>query len=612
MNRTITINLACAILMLPAIFGGSVLPPASHAAAPASPTHLERTRVLQAGQQGQTQINASSSQFVVSAATYGTVIVFKQISGLPPLSGVANNSTAITDSAGSRIGCLNQAYNVTANGAVYNLTVKMLGNASSGPFGLEGIVGGTLFAVQYAGISSEPSGVDSALFLSPSIQSSGGTVTLYGADFVAGQEVGYPIVGNQSYSTAAIQVADANGAFVKTFTLNALPAGVYQVRMSGAIQTSTTLVVTPHLLISPSYGHVGEKVVAQLSGFNPGLRVNLTWGSGETLSAIASSQGKAILVTDVPALPYGHHFLYANSSGVNTSSYFFLNSSCIALSTYGASPGSQLLAYAQGFRAGAAVGLNFNGRHLKQTANASVNGTALIHFSIPEMTAGGYQLQAISSDGMTSNVTTLMVKPTVSSSQMSVFVGSRVQIYGRFYYPSSSVKIYVGNDLIPQIFRSGLDGTLYANITIPVVPGGGETLGAFDAQGNNATVLTLKILPSLAVSSMSVTQGGDFRLTGAGFESGEHIVVLWNGLQLQYSANVTGDGTFSAIVTAPHVAPGTYIVSVENSTAQGVVVTVTQYTGFLQLLPAIILPLLTFVAGSLYLFSRFRIGKQGR
>ncbi len=554
-------------------------------------------------------INASVSSVVSTPGTYGSVVAFSTISGLPPGFPVAANSTEITDSSGAAVACINAAVNVSASGTLSSFTVTLEGNASVGPFSLDGIAGGSMFTVENAGIASTPDAAAAELFVYPGSQASGGPVSIFGAGFDAMQQVGYPVVGNQSYQSAGRTSSDENGAFSVSFQLADMPSGNYTVRMSGAFTVTASLAVIPSLQLVPSSGHVGQAVVASLAGFPAGKAIGISWAGKTVKSTRASGQGKAILVLSIPAGTIGEHALFANTTGVSSVAYFTINASTVLLSRYGASPGSTVSIFAEGFSPASSLHLIYNGRSAGTVTTAG-NGTGVINFTVPRMTAGRYTVQATSQAGLASNITMLTVRPTVQATEVGVNVGATIQVTGNYYYPSSRVRIYIGPDLMPQPYTSGKNGTLYANITVPVLPGGNVSLGAYDVEGNNATVFTLIIQPHISLSSISGPAGSRLAVSGTGFVPGTNLTLLWNGNQLTQVSGISANGTFRQIISVPNGTPGTYLVSVENQSSNSVVYTLSQYTGFNELLPAILLPLVTAMVASLYVFSKFRMKRN--
>ena len=609
MRRTATALIAALVLLLPGAFFLQQAPQGAQVAP--NPGHGRLPPAINAQPAGQL-LNVTEAGLVSSPATYGTEIVFDTIHGLLPGTAIGNNTTGITDSAGSYISCSNQQYVVSANGTVSALGVRILGNASAGPFTLEGTAGSELFQVRYAGIASDSATASGQLFIYPSMQSATGEVTVFGADFQQYQKVGYPIVGNQSFASAGQAVSDANGAFTFKFQLSDMPSGTYIVRMSGAIQATVPLVISPALQLIPDSGHVGQSVVAKLTGFASQATVAVSWGSGKAMSARASVSGTAMVIVRVPGLSYGPHIVYANSSGLGAETTFTLNTSSVVLSKYGASPGSTVYAYAEGFAPSAEVHLLYQGRVSGVAERTLGNGTAVIPFVVPEMTAGTYSMQASSTDGMLSNVTFFVVKPTIMSSAESLHVGAAVQISGRFYYPLTGIKVYVGNTIVPDTFKSNENGTFYANITIPAVPGGIVALGAYDLEGNNATLFMLNIMPEIYLNTHSGSAGSKVTVTGYGFTAGKDVTILWNGNPIQAASSVGANGTFTATLAVPSGVPGTYLVSIANSTAEPIVFNLVQYTGFETVLPAILLPLVTAIGISLYIFRKFRVRRPDK
>ena len=609
MRRTATALIAALVLLLPGAFFLQQAPQGAQVAP--NPGHGRLPPAINAQPAGQL-LNVTEAGLVSSPATYGTEIVFDTIHGLLPGTAIGNNTTGITDSAGSYISCSNQQYVVSANGTVSALGVRILGNASAGPFTLEGTAGSELFQVRYAGIASDSAAASGQLFIYPSMQSATGEVTVFGADFHQYQKVGYPIVGNQSFASGGQAVSDVNGAFTFKFQLSDMPSGTYIVRMSGAIQATVPLVISPALQLIPDSGHVGQSVVAKLTGFASQATVAVSWGNGQAMSARASVSGTAMVIVRVPGLSYGPHIVYANSSGLGAETTFTLNTSSVVLSKYGASPGSTVYAYAEGFAPSAEVHLLYQGRVSGVAERTLGNGTAVIPFVVPEMTAGTYSMQASSTDGMLSNVTVFVVKPTIMSSAESLHVGAAVQISGRFYYPLTGIKVYVGNTIVPDTFKSNENGTFYANITIPAVPGGIVALGAYDLEGNNATLFMLNIMPEIYLNTHSGSAGSRVTVTGYGFTAGKDVTILWNGNPIQAASSVGANGTFTATLAVPSGVPGTYLVSIANSTAEPIVFNLVQYTGFETVLPAILLPLVTAIGISLYIFRKFRVRRPDK
>lgn len=609
MRRTATALIAAIVLLT----SGAMLVQPLHSGALPAPGYASGQAHSGANAQPPGQsLNLTEAGVVSSPATFGTAIVFQAIHGLSPGAVVGNNTTGIIDSAGAYISCTNQQYVASANGTLNSFGVVVLGNASAGPFTLEGESGSELFQVVDAGIASVSTAGSGLLFIYPPIQSTTGMVTVFGADFQQSRNLGYPIVGNQSFTSAGPAVSDANGAFALEFQLSGMPYGTYTVRMSGAIQDTAALVIAPALQLIPNSGHVGQKIVAKLTGFASGATVEVSWGNGEIMSARASTEGMAVVIVQVPGLSFGTHVIYANSSGLTAETDFTLNTSSVILSKYGASPGSTIYAYAEGFAPSAVVHLLYQGKVSGNGERTHTNGTAVIPFVVPEMTAGSYSVQAASASGMMSNATVFVVKPTIVSTAESVHVGSSVQISGRFYYPLTAIKVYVGKMIVPAAFKSNENGTFYANITIPAVPGGPVALGAYDLEGNNATLFMLNIMPEIYLNTNSGGTGSMVTITGYGFGAGEEVSILWNGIPVQGASTVGANGTFTAALMVPPGVPGTYLISVANSTAEPVVFDLVQYTGFGELFPAILLPLVTAIGISLYLFRKFRVKRPDK
>ncbi|MDH2905241.1 MAG: hypothetical protein PXX82_02660, partial [Methanomassiliicoccales archaeon] len=95
-------------------------------------------------------------------------------------------------------------------------------------------------------------------------------------------------------------------------------------------------------------------------------------------------------------------------------------------------------------------------------------------------------------------------------------------------------------------------------------------------------------------------------ITGNGFHSGRNLAFLWDGNNTGRTAVTNGSGSFSTVFVVPSAVPGSYILSVNNSSAGQIIFTVVQKLPWTDYLPAIILPLVTGVVASIYLRRRIR------
>ena len=552
-------------------------------------------------------IRLNSSVIVSTAGTYGTSIVFGPISGMPSNYTVQNNSARLTDSYGKVVNVSNGPFSSGVSGTLDSFTVTLMGNLSGGPFTLSILSGGNDFQLAPAGIASVPS-THPAISVFPADQYIGGHVTIMVSGFPANYNAGYPVMDNTSmnrYSTGT----DRNGAGYVGLDLPGIPGGNYSVRFSNYMAIRGNGTVLPFMSIVPSSGHVGQDVLALLTGFRSRSSVYITWpGSQLNVSGRMNGYGKGVVAFTVPVSQLGSHSVYASSlSGQYVSTPFVINQTSIFLSNDKGSPGMPLSVIGTGFVQGNAVQLLINGR-VYRTASAPVmaNGTAVLSIPVPALAAGRYSFSLGSASGLVSNSTYFTVRPLLISNITNIRQGETVLVRGYYFSPDSRVDLFWYSGRAATSVSSGSNGSFSLSINVPAVPGGPEFFGAIDAQGNNATPVMLFMAPSISSDVPSGFAGQGIVITGNGFHSGRYLAFLWDGNNTGRTAVTNGSGSFSTVFVVPSAVPGSYILSVNNSSAGQIIFTVVQKLPWTDYLPAIILPLVTGVVASIYLRRRIR------
>lgn len=549
-----------------------------------------------------TQLNSS---FIVSTAgTYGTTVVFAPISGMPSNFTINNNSAELMDSRGNTVAVTNGMFNSGFSGILANFSVTLLGNLSGGPFALSIPSGSSDFELMPAGISSIPS-ANPALYVFPVKQYSGGHVTIMVSGLPANYNAGYPVIDNTSIPSSHIGT-DTNGAGYAGITLPGIPGGNYTVRMRNYMAVEGTGTVVPFMSLIPSSGHVGQDVLALLTGFHPDGTVHITWaGARFNVSGRMNGFGKGVVAFAVPVSEHGSHEIYATSSGQNVSSVFSINQTLISLSASSGSPGMPLSITGTGFVQGDTVRLLVNG-HVYGAVSASVaaNGSSFMSLRVPALTAGLYGFGLESASGLVSNSTYFTIRPLLVSSVVKIRPGQTVQISGYYFSPNSGVDLFWYSGRSSASVSSGSNGSFSFSVIVPSIPGGPELIGAVDARGNNATPMMIFISPLISSSVRSGFAGQTVVISGSGFSPGSHLSFLWDGNSTGRTAKTNASGSFSFPFVVPASVPGTYILSVNNTSAGQIIFTVLQTVPWTDYLPAIVIPLITGMGASVYLWRR--------
>ncbi len=553
-----------------------------------------------------TVVGLNSSGIASTPGVYGASVTFGEISGMPSNYTVANNSAQLRDSSGRIIAVDSQAFNTSSSGIARNFSVTLLGNLSGGPFALSILSGGTDFLLFPAGIASRPS-VNPEISVYPAEQYPYGHVTVMVSGLPEIYNAGYPVIDNISVTSSFLET-DMNGAGHVGINLPAIPGSNYTVRFSNYMGIDGTGNVSPFMRLTPSSGRVGDEVIALLTGFRSDSTVYITWPASHlVVGGRMNIYGRGAIAFTVPVSAYGTHQVSASSTGESTSSTFLINGSSILLSSSQGSPGMPLSVTGTGFTSGSTVHLLIND-HMYGSVSSPVhsNGTSTFSMHVPAMVAGTYSFSLESSSGLVSNNTDFTVRPLLISNVTDIRFGETILISGYYFSADSSISLFWQSGIIAASASSSSNGSFSLSVRVTQLPEGPGLFGAVDARGNNATPLSLYVLPSISTNIMSGTAGQSIVLSGYGFPSGSRASILWDGNSTGVIAEANGSGSFSAVFAVPAVTPGTYIISL-NSTSYGqIVFTVVQKISWMDYIPAVALPIITGAAASAWLRRRIR------
>jgi len=515
------------------------------------------------------------------------------IYGFEPDVFIAPNSTYITI-GNSTYSLQNSAYQVQSNGTLTGFSAFISQTIPEGIFSLTFVEMNFTAMLKYAGVSSHPS--SPALY---SVECGNSTFLFAGSGFPADRVLGNPVIGNYSYNVTIS--SNALGAFLVYLPPPPLPGGVHDIRLTDYFQTTGRFDSFPSARLIPSYGHVGQEAVVEISGFYPLQNISITWGEGPVLALNSGRDGSVIAVVTVPPLSAGIHLLYVNSSNLSASAPYNVDNGTLLLSRYSALPGDNITVLAEGFHSEGEVQLLYNNIP-DATSNALSNGTAIFHFQVPVETAGHYTLEALS-NGNTSNVTVLTVRPVIEGN-MEVHVGQTIHVAGNYFYPRSLVTVYISGVRLGDV-ATNPNGSFSANFTVPLIHGGTVGLYAIDSQGNNASVFDLLILPSVSVSTSMIASGETILLEMNGLLPNHTYIVFLNNIRIA-AVHASQSGTVHSYIMFPQVPAGEYILSVGN-TDVSFTVTITQPSSALIFFYLLIPPFASLICGSVYLFRKYRI-----
>lgn len=550
----------------------------------------------------------------VTEGRAGSAVNISEIYGLTPDSVILANSTSVNEYGGEVVNATNHAYVVSGTGTVLNFTFTIATNLSEGPFGIIFSSNSTDFEVRFAGIVSEP-GDNPSLYVFPYVSESQGNVSVVGAGLRPNASIGYAVVGNYSFNETDTST-DAYGAVVVSLVLPPLPEGPFTVRVTDYPSALGNGMVVPGLSLASDSGHVGSHLLAFLSGFPANSMASVSWsGTDATVTGRTNSSGGMIALLRVPPLSYGLHYVVASvGSAFKAYTSYSITSPSLILSSHSAPAGGSILVTGMGFPSHSVVELKISlSGPTGASGIAAMNGTVTINFSVPRITSGLYTLRLVANSTLSSNDAVLEVKPVLMLSIHSVHADSRMYVTGMYFAPDTPVSLEIPGYLLLGTYMSTGNGSLSASVTVPEIGGGPFSIIASQPDGYNSSPVLAVIVPSLSLQAYSGYPGEHVLLSGKGFLPGSVVRLLWDGKPTAYSATANRSGVLRISFPIPPSQPGTYLISVNNTSAGYAVFTVKEHFSFLYFLPALLLPFITGIISAMYVYRRHRIlGRRRR
>jgi len=336
-----------------------------------------------------------------------------------------------------------------------------------------------------------------------------------------------------------------------------LPGGTYYIKVfdgsSGAVAVSAQkVIILPFISISPTSGPAGAAVTVSGSGFSASGVVNLTEGVGSmkfyTKNITANAQGTFVWsVTNDSA--FRVHDLGLTYTGLNPVTG---NQGTITYTAFdwGTSTPSNPATYTEQYR---------------QFADIAAYNPGTNTFSHPSGTGpfGNY---------------------TISGTSVNGYVTYPLNVVANYFNPTNNVSFLLDGAALPSSDVVSLtgpfaNGTLIANLTVPIATKGTHIITIVDATGNLSFGVVVQT--TLAITPTKGPEGTSVSVTGYGFDPSKTVTSYWFGLafptgtldpaatgnsMLLFNGTTDSTGTFTFSFSVPtHVYGGSHVVFANDS-----------------------------------------------
>jgi hypothetical protein len=212
-----------------------------------------------------------------------------------------------------------------------------------------------------------------------------------------------------------------------------------------------------------------------------------------------------------------------------------------------------------GFTAGSTYTVNFGSTPVATGTIATPSGNlTTTTFIVPTAVAGTHNISVTTTGVDTSNTRTFTITPQITLSSTSVTPGTTILVNGSGFGASRTVTIYI-DSVARTTTTSNTVGTFSDSLQIPSGAGGTHTVTATDSVLNTAST-TYSVIPTVSLSSGSVTVGSQLTVTGANFAASTSVrIYVGSTLITTVSSNTTG--SFTANITVPQGTYGSHTVT---------------------------------------------------
>jgi hypothetical protein len=220
-----------------------------------------------------------------------------------------------------------------------------------------------------------------------------------------------------------------------------------------------------------------------------------------------------------------------------------------------------------GFRASAAVAINFD-TTVAASAAASANGVLnTTQVSVPETPWGAHQITATDGTATTPPVS-FSVVPNITLSPVSGSVGDTVSLSGSGFAAASQITLLFDSMQQGSTLATALGSFSGATFTVPNAASGNHTVSAQDASAHAAQAI-YAVGQQASVSPATGTVGTSVSVSGNGFGAGVPLSIKFAGepvTTVPAGLTTRSDGTFSGTFAVPAASGGTFLVEISDGT----------------------------------------------
>jgi hypothetical protein len=399
-----------------------------------------------------------------------------------------------------------------------------------------------------------------------------------------------------------------SGSFSTLVTVPTLPGGIYNVRATDGVNTAAAVLftITPAITPSPNTGPAGATITVTGAGFAANTPYDIWYDTDGTAGQVGAGDTKLADVTTGPdgtftasvTIPVGAttDLVMVIGDGQTgaplASATFTVIPPGISPSPPSGPPGTSVTIAGSGFTPGASgvVWFDTDGDSVVDagepsitvTANAAGEFTATL--TIPTVAGGSYNIRADVPSGGTVEASApfTVILPTITLNPTSGPPGTSISVSGANFLAAASGFVWFDTDgdfIVdpgePSVaVTTDAAGAFTATLTVPTVASGIYNVRADIPSGGAVEAYApFTVTSVITLSLTSGSPGTSVTVTGSGFAASTIYRVyfdidgdsVWDSGEPYDDETSTAVGTFTATLTVPTVAAGTYYIRADDT-----------------------------------------------
>ncbi|MBI2869823.1 MAG: IPT/TIG domain-containing protein [Chloroflexi bacterium] len=417
--------------------------------------------------------------------------------------------------------------------------------------------------------------ISSRITVAPASGSPGGSVTVTGSGFGAG-ETGIGVIYDGVPIASGI-TASPQGGFSTSIAIPPSYSGIHAISAAGPMTPATpnvSFTVKPAVAVGQAGGAPGRSLTVTGAGFGPneaGITVTLD-GSPVASNIRASAQGSWTASFVVPASPAGSRTIHASGTGTTAGAVAevaFNISPSIAVNQATGAPGTPVTVTGAGFAANeAGITVTFDGSTVASNIRASALGSWTASFVVPVSASGPHTVHASGPSTLAAAIpgVAFNVSPGITLNQPSGSPGESISIAGSGFTPGET-GISITYDGIPVAsgITANSQGSWSASFIVPASTSGTHTVKARGpvTPADSVSEASFAAVPGLTLNPAAGYIGGAVQITGSGFTPNSTLKIYYDDREIPSDgAAADATGSFSRAFTAPKSAAGAHTVKV--------------------------------------------------